>query len=37
MKTEREKIKELIELNKTNKEIASILSLSLGTLRRRIR
>lgn len=36
MKTEKEKIKELIDLNKTNKEIASILSLSLGTLRRRI-
>lgn len=37
MKNEKEKIKELIDLKKTNKEIASILEMSLGTLRRRIK
>lgn len=37
MKNEKEKIKELIDLKKTNKEIAIILEMSLGTLRRRIK
>ena len=36
MKIEKEKIKELIDLKKTNKEIATELNIRLGTLRRMI-
>lgn len=37
MKTEKEKIENLIKLGKTNKQIAESLNLSIGTLRRRIK